>query len=262
VHKLMCQKKLLCVRVKSGHPVSPSPQIINRFPPSFNTCFLHPSIHCPATILGPKASASQRKLSREISVQSEQDSHPLQQSLTLASPTFPLFLLTAAFKIRLSVQSHTCREAERATHPGIEPHRAHGHSGGPLALLLHLPRDPQPTPWGRQRGQTDHSLTQHSFSYGCTEGRDFTQAASLRCPETWQEQSSIPLAAQHQGRGERSLWTNPSSAPNSTWRFLSSGGSCCADSHPLCSLPYTENRDTCKNTTSRPASMRDTCQVC
>lgn len=68
---------------------SPSPKI-NHFPPSFNTCFLHLSIHCPIAIMGPKASASQRKLRRENSVCKLTKTHSLQQSHSY-HPLFSLF---------------------------------------------------------------------------------------------------------------------------------------------------------------------------
>lgn len=128
---------------------------------------------------------------------------------------------------------------------------------GTIYLALVPPKDPQPKLWGRKQGQTDHGLTQHSFSYGCAEGRDFTQAAALCSPKTWQEQSSIPPTAQHQRHGKSSLWTNPPSASTSVRRFLSPAGGHCADSHTPFGLFYTENRDTCKNTMSQPASVRD-----
>lgn len=123
-----------------------------------------------------------------------------------------------------------------------------------LFSLSQLPKNPQPTPQGKKRSQTTHGLTQHSFLYCCPEGRDFTQATAPCIPKN-------AGAERHQEHGKRSLWTNPSSASTSTRRFLTAGGRC-AHSHSHFGLPYAGNRDTCKNMMSRPASMRDTCQVC
>lgn len=100
-----------------------------------------------------------------------------------------------------------------------------------LPCSCNIPKDPQPTLQGRKWGRRDHGLTQHSFLCGRTEGKDLTQAAAPCSPKMQQEQSSIPPAAQDQGHGERSLWTNPLSASTSMRRFLSSAGGRCADSH-------------------------------
>lgn len=114
--------------------------------------------------MGPKASASQRKLRRENSVCKVTKTHSLQQSHPLSSLIFPLFLLTANFKIWQGVDNHTRWKAQCATHPGIEPHCAHSQECGHF-LFSHLTKNPQQTPWGRKQGQTTHGLTQNSFLY-------------------------------------------------------------------------------------------------
>lgn len=51
-----------------------------------------------------------------------------------------------------------------------------------LPCSCNVPEDPQPTMWGRKWGRRDHGLTQHSFLYGRTKGKDLTQAAApLKC---------------------------------------------------------------------------------
>lgn len=137
--------------------------------------------------MGPKASASQRKLGRENSVCKVTKTHSLQQS----HPYHPLFSLFSYWKQmsrfgRVLIATRT----QCATYPGIEPHCAHSQECG-LFLFSHLPKNPQPTPWGRKQGQTTHGLTQHRFLYCCPEERDFTQAATLCIPKKWQKQSNI-----------------------------------------------------------------------